>query len=218
MWCIPKVTPEFEERMFDVLDVYARPIDVKRPVVCLDEKTHQLLSTPRGEKLPLPGKPERVDYEYKRHGTVNHFVAVSPGGGKRHIRITNRRTAGDFASFMHYLIMKVYKKAEKVCVVLDNLNIHGRKAIMETYGEEKGGRICGRIEWHHTPKHASWLNMAEIEIGVLQRNVLSKRISVKEELVKEVTAYQRRRNRESATINWQFTREKAKEVFKLHDN
>lgn len=218
MWCIPKLTQEFEDRMFDVLDVYARPADVKHPVVCLDEKTHQLLSTPRGGELPTPGKPERVDYEYKRHGTVNHFVAVNPRGGKRHIRVTNRRTAGDFANFMHYLIMKIYKQAEKVCVVLDNLNIHGEKAIMETYGQNLGGRICDRIEWHHTPKHASWLNMAEIEIGVLQRSVLSKRIGVKEELVKEVAAYQRRRNRESATINWQFTREKAKEVFKLHDN
>ena len=149
---------------------------------------------------------------------LNYFVDINPGGGKRHIRVTDRRTALDFAHFMYYLIMEVYKEAEKICVVLDNLNIHGSKAIMETYGEEEGGRICARIEWHHTPKHASWLNMAEIEIGVLQRNVLSKRIYVKEELVKEVAAYQRRRNRESATINWQFTREKAKEVFKLHDN
>lgn len=218
MWCIPKVTQEFEERMFDVLDVYAKTYDPRYPVVCLDEKTHQLLSTPRGGRLPAFGKPERVDYEYKRHGTVNHFVAVSPRGGKRHIRVTDRRTALDFAAFMQYLIMQVYKKAEKVCVVLDNLNIHGEKAIMETYGQDLGGRICTRIEWHHTPKHASWLNMAEIEIGVLQRNVLSKRIGVKEELVREIAAYQRRRNRESATINWQFTREKAKEVFKLRDN
>lgn len=218
MWCIPKVTPEFEERMYDVLDVYAREADVKHPVVCLDEKTHQLLSTPRGRKLSSPGKLKKEDYEYKRHGTVNHFVAVNPRGGKRHIQVTGRRTAGDFAHFMQYLIMGVYKQAEQVCVVLDNLNIHGEKAIRETYGEEEGGRICARIEWHHTPKHASWLNMAEIEIGVLQRNVLSKRIGVKEELKKEVAAYQRRRNRESAGINWQFTREKAKEVFKLHDN
>jgi len=218
MWCIPKVTPEFEERMFDVLDVYARTPDVKQPVVCLDEKTHQLLSTPRGGKLPSLHKQGRVDYEYKRHGTVNHFVAVNPRGGKRHIKVTDRRTAVDFAHFMQYLIMKAYKVADKVCVVMDNLNIHGEKAIMETYGEEEGGRICARIEWHHTPKHASWLNMAEIEIGVLQRNALSKRIGVKEELVKEVAAYQRRRNRESATINWQFTREKAREVFKLPNN
>lgn len=218
MWCIPRVTQQFEERMFDVLDVYARLLDPKHPVICLDEKTHQLLSTPGGGRLPAPGKPGRVDYEYKRHGTVNHFVAINPRGGKRHIRVTDRRTALDFAHFMKYLIMKVYKEAEKVCVVLDNLNIHGEKAIMETYGEKEGGRICDRIEWHHTPKHASWLNMAEIEIGVLQRNVLSKRIGEKEELIREVAAYQRRRNRECATINWQFTREKAKEVFKLPNN
>ena len=218
MWCIPRVTEEFERKMFDVLEVYARTPDVKHPVICLDEKTHQLLSTPRGGKLPSSGQPGRVDYEYKRHGTVNHFVAVNPKQGERHIRVTDRRTAGDFAHFMQYLIMKVYKNADTVCVVLDNLNIHGEKAIMQTYGEKDGGRICSRIEWHHTPKHASWLNMAEIEIGVLQRNVLSKRIGVKEELVKEVAAYQRRRNRQSATINWQFTREKAREVFKLPKN
>jgi hypothetical protein len=218
MWCIPKITPEFKEAMYDVLDVYERPYTPQFPVVCFDEKTHQLLSTPRGEYIAAQTATRRQDYEYKRHGTVNHFVAVEPKAGKRTIRVTDRKTAVDFARFIKHLVMNVYSKASKVILVLDNLSTHTEKAIVETYGEEEGKKICSRIEWHYTPTHASWLNMAEIEIGVLQKNVLCKRIGEKELLRREVRAYQIRRNRNRSTISWRFTKQKAKEVFKLHDN
>lgn len=216
MWCIPKVTPEFERAMYDVLGEYEKGYHPSYPRVCLDEKSHQLLSTPGGKKLVKPGKPAQVDYEYKRHGTVNVFVSVEPKVGKRTIRVTNRRTGKDFAKFVWFLITKVYPKAKKVHLIVDNLNTHNEKTLMEHLGEEKGKIAAQRIAWHYTPKHASWLNQAEIEIGVLSQKVLRKRISDKVKLIPEVRAYQERRNKAKATINWQFTRKKAKKKFNLH--
>ncbi|HZD59903.1 MAG TPA: IS630 family transposase [Anaerolineae bacterium] len=215
---MPKITPEFEARMMDVLSVYERDYDPEHPVVCLDEKNHQLLSVPRGEKPPMPGKVQRVDYEYKRHGTVNHFVAVEPKAGVRHIRVTKRRTKEDFAFFIRFLVMRAYKSAQKLSIVLDNLNTHTEKAILESLGEDEGRKVLERIEWHFLPTHASWLNMAEIEISILSRQVLVKHVAKIEMLKREVRAYQGRRNIAEAKIHWGFTQEHAQDVFGLHKN
>lgn len=218
MWCVPEVTAEFETRMMDVLSVYEKDYDPAHPVVCFDEKSHQLLSTPRGEKHTKPGKPRKIDYEYKRHGTVNHFVAVEPKAGRRHIRVTSKRKSEDFASFIRFLVMRAYPKTEKIKLVLDNLSTHTQAAILRTFGDKEGRKILNRIEWHFTPKHASWLNMAEIEIGILNRQVLSKRICDIDTLKQRVRSYQGKRNMVEAKINWGFTQEKARDVFKLRGN
>lgn len=218
MWCIPKVTPEFMDKMDDVLEQYEKGYHPSYPRVCLDEKSLQLLSTPRGERKVQTGKPKLVDYEYKRHGTVNLFVAVEPKAGKRRIRVTNQRTGKDFARFIQFLVMRVYRKAKKVHLILDNLNTHNEKTLITALGERQGKQIAARISLHYTPKHASWLDQAEIEIGVLTAQVLRKRIATKSALTEEVRAYQERRNEEKATINWQFTRLMAKKKFNLHNN
>lgn len=202
--------------MNDVLGQYEKKYNPLYPRVCMDEKSQQLLSTPRGEKHVAPKKAKRVDYEYKRHGTVNLFVAVEPKAGKRTIRVTDRRTGKDFAKFAQYLVMKVYKKAKKVHLITDNLNTHNEKTLIEHLGDRKGKEVADRIKWHYTPKHASWLDQAEIEIGVVTQQVLKKRIAEKTALIKEVRAYQERRNKAKATIKWQFTRAMAKEKFNLH--
>jgi hypothetical protein len=204
--------------MMDVLSVYERAYDPAHPVVCLDEKSHQLLSVPRGERPAAPGRPRRVDYEYMRHGTVNHFIAVEPKGGRRIIKVTKRRTKKDFANFIHMLVMRAYKHADKVVLVLDNLNTHTEGAIRESFDAEVAEKVLERIEWHYCPKHASWLNMAEIEISILSQQVLKKRIPEEEMLKKEVRAYQVRRNAERATIDWGFTRSDARRTFKLCGN
>jgi hypothetical protein len=216
MWCIPNLNLEFITAMNEVLGEYEEEYNPLYPRVCLDEKSQQLLSTPRGEKPVAKEKPKRVDFEYKRHGTVNLFVAIEPKAGKRTIRVTDRRTGKDFAKFVQFLVTRVYKKAKKVHIILDNLNTHNEETLIEQLGEEKGKEVVKRIAWHHTPKHASWLNQAEIEIGVVTQQVLRKRIAEKTALVKEVRAYQERRNKAKATIKWQFTRAMAKEKFNLH--
>lgn len=202
--------------MNEVLEEYEKDYDPLYPRVCVDEKSQQLLSTPRGEKPVGKDNARRVDYEYKRHGTVNLFVAIEPKGGKRRVRVTNRRTGRDFARFVEFLVMKVYKKAKKVHLILDNLNTHNEETLLEHLGKEKGGKVAARIIWHYTPKHASWLNQAEIEIGILVLKVLKKRIAEKAALIQEVRAYQERRNKAKATIHWQFTRAMAKKKFNLH--
>lgn len=218
MWCIPTVTSEFLERMDGVLKQYEKRYNPLYPRVCFDEKSQQLFSTPRGEKPVQSRKPKRIDYEYKRHGTVNLFVAVEPKRGNRTIRVTNRRTGKDFARFIQFLVMKVYKKARKVHLIIDNLNTHNEKTVLDHLGDKKGMEVTKRIVWHYTPKHASWLNMAEIEIGVVTQQVLKKRIPEKTILTAEVRAYQNRRNTDKAVINWRFTSVMAKEKFKLHKN
>jgi hypothetical protein len=215
MWCVPKLTAEYIKRMLDVLEVYERPYDPKRPVVCIDEKNFQLLSDKRTTIGMRVGKPKRVDYEYQRNGTANAFVAVEPLGNYRHVRITARRTARDFAAFLHFIVMEKYAKAEKVVIVTDNLNTHFVSSLIETYGEVRAVEIMSRIEWHYTPCHGSWLNMAEIEINVLSGQCLSKRFSDRAEATKHVKAWQRRRNLAKNGICWKFTQAKAKVKFKL---
>lgn len=216
MWVIPKVTPEFEERMLDVLDTYALPYNEDEPVICLDEKNHQLLSSIRKPLVMKPGKCLRVDYEYKREGVRNEFVVVEPKAGKRHIRTTRKRKGRDWAKVVKFIADRMYPKASKIHLIEDNLNTHNGKYLHEVYGKDKAEAILSRIEFHPTPKHASWLDMAEIEIGIFTRTVLKRRISNDEDLKIQKNAYVRNRNRAKAKINWTFTREKATEKFKLN--
>lgn len=215
MWCIPKVTPEFKRKMFDVLKVYAREYDPQKPVICMDEKSKQLLEDTRTEVPGKPGQPARADYEYKRNGTCNLFVAVEPKAGKRVVRVTKRRTKKDYASFIKHLVDSVYRKAKKVVLVEDNLNTHNKASLIESLGEKEGKRIARRIEWHFTPKHASWLDQAEIEIHSLEIQCLNRRIPDFHTMQSEVAACVKKRNQDKCGIDWQFTREEAKEKFHL---
>ena len=215
MWCIPKLDKQYIERMLDVLEIYERPYDPAHPVACFDEKSHQLLSTPRGSRPTTSGHVRHEDYEYERHGTVNLFVAIEPKGGRRVIEVTDQRKKPDTARFIERLIMEEYQSAERVTLITDNLNTHTEKAILETLGEERGNQVLSRIDWHYTPKHASWLDAAEIEIGRVARAVLRKRTPDKEKLKAEVAAYAATMNEQKKGIDWQFTRTQAREKFKL---
>lgn len=200
--------------MSDVLELYERPYNPKEPLICFDEKSKQLLAHSR-KPLPMkPGMPERVDSEYIRKGTVNIFMMVEPKAGKRHMIVRDRRTGKDFALCIKELV-SLYPDADKIHVVLDNLSTHKEKWLFEVFGKEEAEKILGKIEFHYTPKHGSWLNMAEIEIGVMETECLGRRIPDKEILQKELIAWENRRNEREAKINWRFTREKAKEKFGL---
>jgi len=211
MWCIPEITAEFRERMYGILDLYAEPYDPLRPVIGIDEKPKQLLGDAR-KPVPMgPGRSERYDYEYVRNGSANIFLAVEFKAGRRTARVTCRRTKKDFAKFVKHLADRVYPDAGVLRVVVDNLNTHNRTAFYETYGAEEAERILGRIEFHYTPKHASWLNVAEIEIAVMDAECTGRRIGDKNTLAKEVRAWMSRRNRQEKTIDWRFTRQRADE-------
>lgn len=163
MWCIPEIIPEFRERMYDILDLYAEPYDTKRPVVGIDEKPKQLLKEKR-KSIPMKiGSPEKYDYEYIRNGTANIFMAVEFKAGRLTTRVTYRRTRRDFAKFIKHLVDRVYLNAEILRLVVDNLNTHNKNAFYETYDMGEAERILSKVEFHYTPKHASWLNVAEIE-------------------------------------------------------
>ncbi len=191
--------------MEDVLDVYQRPYDAKRPVVCLDEASKELRSTPRG-RFPLqPGKPIREDYEYERHGVANLFLTVEPLRGLRRIRVTDRRTRGDFAEELRRLADEDYPDADLIVLVLDNLNTHGPGALYETFAAEEAHRLAARFEWHYTPEHGSWLNIAECDLSVLAAQCLDRCIPDKDTLIREVAAWQERRNNAGAKVVWQFT-------------
>lgn len=215
MWVIPKVTPQFIEKMNDVLEVYERKYNPKQPVVCLDEKSKQLLLEIRVPISVKPGKAAKTDYEYKRNGTCNLFVAVEPKGKKRKVRVSKHRRKKDYASFIRHLINHVYKTADKIILVEDNLNTHKEKILIDALGEKEGKRLAAKIEWHFTPKHASWLDPAEIEIHALEMQCLNRRIGDFHMMQSEVAACVKKRNEDKCGINWQFTREKAKKKFKL---
>ena len=191
--------------MEDVLEVYARPYDPKRPVVCVDEGAKELRSTPRGALPMQPGEPERMDYEYARHGKANLFVSVEPLTGKRRIRVTQRRASVDFAEELRILVDLDYAEAECVVLVMDNLNTHSAACLYEAFPACEARRIAKRIEWHHTPEHGSWLNIAEIELSVLHRQCLNRRIEDVASLEREVLAWQEARNAAQAPVDWQFT-------------
>jgi len=191
--------------MEDVLEVYHRPYDPSRPVVCLDERPKALRGTPRGSLPPRPGQPFRQDYEYERHGSCNVFVCVEPLAGKRQVRVTQRRTLLDFADQLRLLSDELYKEAEKIVLVLDNLNTHTAAALYERFAPAQARRLASRFEWHWTPEHGSWLNIAECELSVLSRQCLRRRMASIEEVAREVTAWQGRRGQRNATIRWHFT-------------
>lgn len=193
--------------MEDVLQVYTRPYNPKRPQVCIDEKSkelHSQLST--RQPLPLqPRRSARQDYEYKREGTANIFMMVEPLAGKRWVRVTDRRTKQDFAEQLRIMVYERYPEAEVIVLVVDNLNTHGPWVLYEAFPPEEAERIAKRIEWHYTPEHGSWLNMAEIELSVLQLQCLNRRIPDKEMLASETGAWEHSRNDPHITVRWHFT-------------
>ena len=191
--------------MEEVLEVYTRPYDPTRPVVCLDETSKQLVSETRTPLPAEPGQPERVDYEYERQGTANLFMAVEPLTGQRHVTVTDRRTAVDFARIVKDLLEVRYPHADKVVLVLDNLNTHKPAALYQAFEPAVAWRLLERLEIHHTPKHGSWLNMAEIELSVLNQQCLNRRIPDAVTLVREVAAWQQARNADPRPVNWRFT-------------
>jgi hypothetical protein len=190
--------------MEDVLDVYERPYDPDRPVICIDEKSKQLLGTPNGSITAAPGRPKRIDSEYKRNGTANIFSWIEPLTGRRNADVTERRTAIDFAAQLKDIVDIQYRDAEKIILVCDNLNTHTAASLYERYDPEEAHRIANKIEWHHTPEHGSWLNIAEIELSILSRQCLNRRIADIESLRREVAAYNKKRNNTQTTVNWQF--------------
>jgi len=200
--------------MEEVLDVYHRPYDPKRPLVCLDEASRQLI----GEVVqPLPagpGQPARFDYEYVRNGTANLFMAFEPLLGWRAVQVTERRTAKDFAEVVRWLVEDVHEDAEKVVLVVDNLNTHKPASLYEAFPPGQARRIAERIEWHYTPKHGSWLNMAEIELSVLERQALGQRIEGREKMARVTGAWEEERNERGVEVKWRFTTADAR--IKLH--
>jgi DDE superfamily endonuclease len=191
--------------MEDVLDVYHRPYDEKRPLVCLDEASKQLIGQVI-EPIPAePGQPERYDYEYTRNGTANLFMVSEPLAGWRAVKVTERRTSVDFAEVVRWPVEEVHEEAEVVVLVMDNLNTHKLASLYEAFPPEQARRIAERLEIHHTPKHGSWLNMAEIELSVLSRQCLDRRIETREELEREVAAWEAERNERGVEIQWRFT-------------
>jgi transposase len=210
MWCIPKVDAEYVARMEDVLDLYAEEPDPKRPVVCFDESPTQLIGEARQPIAAAPGRPERFDYEYRRNGTVNLFVFLDVNRSWRRVKVTNHRAADDFALCMRELVDVDFPEAERIRVVLDNLSTHTPAALYATLPPAEARRVLRRIEFHYTPKHASWLNMVEIEIGVFKSQCLDRRIDSCQRLVSETAAWQAQRNQSGARINWMFSTDKAR--------
>ena len=209
-WCVPRVDGEYVARMEDVLDLYAEPPDPKRPVVCFDESPTQLIGEARQPLPPKPGQVARYDYEYRRNGTANLFIVLDVHQPWRRVRVTERRTAVDFAARMRELAEVDFPNAERIRVVLDNLSTHTPGSLYEAFPAPEAQRILRRLEFHFTPKHASWLNMVEIEIGVLRGQCLDRRIGEREQLEREIAAWERARNAAGAWVRWMFTTEKAR--------
>jgi transposase len=210
MWCIPQVDAEYVARMEDVLDLYAEEPDPQRPLVCFDESPIQLIGEVRQPIPPEPGQIERYDCEYRRNGTANLFVFLDANRPWRKVKVTERRAAGDFALCMRELTDVYYPKAERIRVVLDNLSTHSAGALYQSFPADEARRILRRLELHFVPKHASWLNMVEIEIGVLASQCLDRRIESYARLVAETAAWEKQRNAARARVKWSFTTEKAR--------
>lgn len=201
----PKQSSEFVAHMEQVLDIYKRPYDQRFPVVCMDESPKQLIGSVRPEQPMEAGRPRRQDYEYVRRGVCNIFMANEPLQGKRYVSVTQRKTKRDWAKFIKELADKHYPQAETIYLVMDNLNTHSPSALYEVFTPEEAKRLWDRFRFVYTPKHGSWLNMAEIELRVLQGQCLSRRIDNMEEIQREVEAWMKIRNGKESTINWQFT-------------
>ena len=209
MWCIQEITPEYRKRMYDILNLYEETYDPLRPVLGIDEKPKQLIEDSR-TPIPLkPGRKRKEDSEYIRRGTANIFMGVEPKGGKRYTEVTDQRTKKDFAQYMKYLLDVKYSYVKVLRIVVDNLNTHNESSFYENLERKEAKRILNKIEFHYTPTHASWLNVAEIEIGIMDRECTSRRIKDKEMLAGEVKAWEKRRNRQRKKIDWTFTKKKA---------
>ena len=188
-----------------MLSIYHLPYNPKRPVVCMDECSKNLHSTPRGSLGIDTGQPMRQDYEYERHGTCNVFLFLEPLAGVRRVRVSDRRAALDFAEQLRLMVDADYPNAEKIVLVTDNLSTHTPAALYESFTPDEAWRIASKIEWHYTPEHASWLNIAEIELSVLTRQCLNRRLGSKDEVERQVTAWQDKRNQANTTVRWHFT-------------
>jgi transposase len=211
MWCIPpEADAEFVCAMENVLAVYTRPEDSQRPVVCLDEKSKQLVGQTVTPVAAQPGQPERHDYEYERHGTANLFMMVEPLRGWRHVNVTTRRTKVDFALQVKDLVDVHYPRAVKITLVMDNLNTHKMSSLYETFAPEEARRLIDKIEVVHTPKHGSWLNMAECELSVIEKQALGDRIGDEQELRKRIDLWQNDRNQRTKGIDWRFQTDHAR--------
>ena len=206
MWCIPpKQSAEFVYHMEDVLEVYKRPYDPKRPMVCLDETFKQLIGETRQPLPPRPGCVERFDHVYTRNGVASLFVAFEPLRGRRMVAVTDRRRRLEWAEFVRSLVDGQYGDADKVVLVMDQLNTHTAASLYEAFPPEQAKRIADRLEIHHTPKHGSWLNMAEIELSALARQCLSRRIPRREALKEKIDRWVAERNQRRCSVDWQFT-------------
>ena len=218
MWCIAALTLEYRKRMYHLLALYALPLRKEEPVVCIDEKSLQLLADSRAPVAMKPGRLRREDYEYVRRGTTNLFVAVEPKAGRRQVVITTRRGKADFVAFVQKLLSTTYKSVRRLHLVVDNLNTHFAKSFVDALGKREATKLLRRVRFHYTPKHASWLNMAEIEIGVLTGQCVNQRLGASDgalkELQRNVCAWQERRNNERKPLNWKFTRKQADEKFR----
>jgi DDE superfamily endonuclease len=206
MWCLPALADgEFVYHMEDVLEVYQRPYDPLRPVVCMDELSKQLVGEV-AQPLPLErGQPVRYDYEYVRNGTSNVFMFFEPLAGQRFVTVTDRRTKIDWAYVVRDLVDLHYPQAEQITLVMDNLNTHSPGSLYEAFEPDEAKRLANRLDIHYTPKHGSWLNMAEIELGVLSGQCLNRRIPDQPTLRRCVTLWQSKRNHAQVTVNWRFT-------------
>ncbi len=206
MWCIPpEQNAAFVCAMENVLEVYHRPYDPKRPVVCMDEASKQLVKETRVPQLARPGQLRRFDYEYERNGTANIFMFCEPMAGRRQVTVTDRRTKCDWAEQIRTLLDAHYRRAERVTLVMDNLNTHSLASLYEAFKPSEARRLIKRLEVVYTPKHGSWLNMAEIELSVLSRQCMGGRVPDKPTLVAAVDRWQKDRNTSRETIDWRFT-------------
>ena len=205
-YCIPpKASAEFVACMEDVLEVYHRPFDASRPLVCLDETSKQLISETRPSVPPKPGQLKRVDPEYRRNGTASVFMMSAPLEAKRHVRVRQHRKREDFAEVIRELCDEFYPDAEKIVVVMDQLNTHDIASLYQAFEPEMARRLAEKLEIHHTPKHGSWLNMAEIELSVLSRQCLDDYFESSDELAGQIAEWERLRNKSNAGIDWRFT-------------
>lgn len=214
-WCFPKeANGEYVYRMEDVLNEYAKPFDPLDPLICMDEASRQLIGQVATPLPAQPGRPRLEDYEYVRNGTCNFFVFCQPLAGWRHVIVTERRTKRDWALAVRDLVDVQFPEARRIRLVMDNLNTHTGAALYDTFSPAEARRLLEKLEFHYTPKHASWLNMAEIEIGILSRQCLDRRIDDREILTGEVAAWETDRNRREAKIHWTFTIETARNKLK----
>jgi hypothetical protein len=210
-WAIPpEHNAAFVAAMEDVLAVYQRPLDPAYPVICMDETSKQLIGETRTVLPVAPGQPRREDYEYERQGVANLFLFCEPLTGWREVQVSERRTRTDWAGAMRDLSDRLYLASRRITVVLDNLNTHGPASFYEAFAPEEARRLAERFEFHYTPKHGSWLNVAEIELSVLSRQCLDRRIGGLEELRSEIKAWQQKRNQASKAVDWQFTTAEAR--------